>query len=73
MTAADLVIEILADSEARLRGEVDVLLGIVADLAFENYLLQRLFERELLERVHGEAQLARERRRRYAQEKAAAA
>ena len=34
----------------------------VADLAFENFVLRRLYERELIERIHGDAALARIRR-----------
>lgn len=58
----DLVIEELADSEAALREQIATLVDTVADLAFENLVLRRLFERELVERIHGDAALARTRR-----------
>lgn len=58
----DVVIEQLADSEAALREQITTLVDMVADLAFENFLLRWLLERELVERIHGDAALARTRR-----------
>jgi hypothetical protein len=59
----DLVIADLARSEAALRERVDQLIGIIATIAFENGVLHRLFERELLERIHAEGRLDQYRRR----------
>jgi hypothetical protein len=58
----DLVIEELADAEAALRSQITTLVDTVADLAFENFVLRRMYERELVERIHGDAALARTRR-----------
>jgi hypothetical protein len=58
----DLTIAMLADSEAALREQITTLVDTVADLVFENFLLRRLYERELVERIHGDAALARTRR-----------
>ena len=58
----DLVIEELADREAELHEQITTLIDTIADLAVENFLLRRLFERELVERIHGDAALARTRR-----------
>lgn len=59
----DLVITDLAAAEASLRAQFTDLIDLVADLAFENYRLRRAFEHELLERIYGDAALARIRRR----------
>jgi hypothetical protein len=68
----DMVITALADSEAELREHIDRLLGIMAGLAFENFLLRRVAERELVARINSDGQLARERAQRYAQRDRAA-
>jgi hypothetical protein len=73
LTAEDLVIETLAESEAELREHVDRLLDIIARLAYDNFVLRRTLEIETVERIQGDGQLARERARRYAQQRAAAA
>jgi hypothetical protein len=67
MTAADLVIEALADSEAALREANQQLVDLVADLAFENYTLRKIYERELVTRIHGDGLIARLQRQRRAQ------
>ena len=57
----DGVIEELAASEAALREQITTLVDLVADLAFENFLLRQVCKRELVERIHGDAALARAR------------
>lgn len=63
MTAADMVIEALADSEADLREANRQLIDLVADLAFDNAVLRELYERELIGRIHGDAIIRRLRER----------
>ena len=57
----DLVIEDLADSEAFLRQQTTALIDIIADRAFENVVLSRMFAREFVERLYADAALARTR------------
>ena len=57
----DLVIEELADSEAAHREHIDRLIGIIANLAHDNYILRRLLQREMVARIHGDAALERAR------------
>jgi hypothetical protein len=59
ITAADLCIEDLARENVDLREANKQLTALVADLAFENGMLQFLYERERLERLHGDATIRR--------------
>jgi hypothetical protein len=56
----DHVITELADAEAELREQNTLLLDILADVAFENGVLRRLYEREHVERIHGDAEIRRQ-------------
>jgi hypothetical protein len=69
----DLVIEMLAESEAELREHVDRLLDIIARLAYDNFVLRWVVEREMVARIYAEGALDRERRRRRATQQQAAA
>ena len=62
MDDRDLVIVELADAEAARREQIVTLVDTIADLAFESVLLCRVLERELIERIHGDATVARTRR-----------
>jgi len=53
----------IAASEADLRAQKATLIALVADLAFENVLLRRIAERELLARNHGDRTIERLQRR----------
>ncbi len=55
----DRVIQTFADDEAALREANRQLVDLVADLAFDNAMLQVLYERELIARIHGDATIAR--------------
>ena len=58
----NLVIEELADSEAALREQTTTLIEIIADIAFENFVLRRMFEQEFVERIQADGVLTRTRR-----------
>jgi hypothetical protein len=58
MTAADLVIRDLADTERDLRVANRQLVDLVADLAYENVQLRIIAERELGDRLHGDIRIA---------------
>lgn len=64
MTAADLVIDALAESEADLKEANRQLVDLVADLSLENATLRMLYERERISRLYGDALIARLHRQR---------
>ena len=65
MTAADLVIEELADREAELREANRQLVDLVADLAWENAVLRTVWEKEAVSRIYGDGRIALLTRRLY--------
>jgi len=54
VTATDLTIEALANDVATLREANRQLIDLVADLAYDNGILNICYERELLSRLHGD-------------------
>lgn len=61
--ARDLTTAILVASEAKLRERVATLVDLVADIAYKNFLLERVAHKQIVERIWAEGALDRERRR----------